>query len=83
MSFYLLVEGKVDPSWGERLSVMEKTDELQEIHGDLKESVAEIRRQVNQAKRTQWMRRSSMSRDIIRNESLAGKNTNRSTIHVQ
>ena len=73
MSFYLLVEGKADPSWGKKLEIMDLAEEVEELQTDMKERISEIKRQINQSKRMQWMRRSSMSKDIMRNESLKCK----------
>ena len=73
VSFYLLVEGKADPSWGKAISVMEEAEEIEDLHIDMKERITEIRKQVNQAKRTQWIRRAAMSKDITRNEALKCK----------
>ena len=73
MSFYLLVEGKADPTWGLRLDTLEAEEVMEDIHIDMKESISSIKRQVNQAKRTQWIRRASMSKDIMRNEALKCK----------
>ena len=73
VSFYLLVEGKPDPTWGLSLDKLEADEIIEDLHIDMKESISEIKRQVNQAKRTQWIRRSSMSKDIMRNEALKCK----------
>ena len=73
VSFYLLVEGKPDPTWGLSLDKLEAEEVIEDLHIDMKESISEIKRQVNQAKRTQWIRRSSMSKDIMRNEALKCK----------
>ena len=70
VSFYLLVEGKEDPLWTERLELEEIQEEAEEFHTQLKEAAAETRKQIFQAKRMQWMRRTSMSKDIIRMEAL-------------
>ena len=73
VSFYLLVEGKADPTWGLSLDKLEAEEVIEDLHIDMKESISEIKRSVNQAKRTQWIRRSSMSKDIMRNEALKCK----------
>ena len=52
---------------------LEAEEVIEDLHIDMKESISEIKRQVNQAKRTQWIRRSSMSKDIMRNEALKCK----------
>ena len=76
MSFYLLVEGKQDPYWTVKLEVIDKAEEIEELHGDMKEVVDNIRKQIQQAKRSQWIRRSHMAKDIIRHEALGGKHNN-------
>ena len=73
VSFYMLVEGKADPSWGQRLSILDEEEKVEDLHIDMKETLSVIRKSVNSAKRTQWQRRASMSKDIIRNEALKCK----------
>ena len=68
----MIIEGKPDPTWGQRLEILDQVEEVEDLHIDMKERIAEIRRQVNQAKRTQWMRRSHMSKDIMRMDALQG-----------
>jgi hypothetical protein len=73
VSFYLLVEGKADPTWGLQLAVLEDEEYVEDLHIDMKERLSVIRKSVNTAKRTQWMKRASMSKDILRNEALKCK----------
>ena len=68
----MIIEGKPDPTWGQRLEILDQVEEVEDLHIDMKERIAEIRRQVNQAKRTQWIRRSHMSKDIMRMDALQG-----------
>ena len=67
------MEGKQDPLWEEKMEVIEEQEYVQELHTELKARVAETKRQVFQAKRLQWMRRASMSKDILRMEALECK----------
>ena len=73
VSFSLLVDGKEDHLWEEKLEIIEEQEAIQEIQSQLKASVAETRKQVFQAKRQQWMRRSTMAKDILRMEALECK----------
>lgn len=82
VSFYMIIEGKPDPTWGQRLEILDQVEEVEDLHIDMKERIAEIRRQVNQAKRTQWMRRSHMSKDIMRMDALQAMIDKWSKIHI-
>ena len=54
----------------EKLGLLEMKDELEEFHAQLNETFDETRRQLFQAKIAQWVRRTTMSKDISRMESL-------------